>query len=194
MSTDRQNEARAGEALGREAQHLGDRAVKTAQYTAERQKAAGAERVEHVAEALRSSAEHLEGSEKQLAELVGSAAGQLENLAHSLREKDFSSLMTEMEDFGRRQPAVFMGAAVALGFGIARFAKAGSYSSGSDLSSQHEHRPRWDNDVGRSDHRSITGLGDYPGSAYRGPDRPGGLHQSDTMAGATPRPETGEHR
>ncbi len=194
MSTNRQDEPRTGEKLAREAEHLGDRATRTAQDVADRQKAAGAERVEHVAEALRSSAENLEGSEKQLAELVGSAAGQLENLAHSLREKDFSALMTEMEDFGRRQPAVFMGAAVALGFGIARFAKAGSRSSGSDYSSRQDQRPRWDHDEGRSDQRSTTGLGDYPAASHRGPDQSSGLHESGTVAGVTPRPETGEQR
>jgi hypothetical protein len=192
MATDRKDAPRTGDEVAREAQHLGDRAVETAQEMAQRQKAAGAERVEHVAEAMRSSAEHLESTEKQLAELVGSAAGQLEHLAHSLREKDFSALLAEMEDFGRRQPAVFMGAAVALGFGIARFAKAGSGSSG--RSGQHEHRPRWDNDeIGRTD-RGTSGLGDYPGSSYHDPNRPGGINQSGTAAGASPRAEAGDRR
>ncbi len=192
MSTDRKDASRAGDDIAREAQHLGDRAVETAQDMAQRQKEAGAERVEHVAEAMRSSAERLESSEKQLAEMIGSAAGQLEHLAHSLREKDFGALLAEMEDFGRRQPAVFMGAAVALGFGIARFAKAGSGSSGSYRSGQHDQRPRWDNDeIGRGD-SGTSGLGDYTGSTYRGPDRPGGIHQTDTMTGAAPRPEAGD--
>jgi hypothetical protein len=194
MATDRKDATRTGDEVAREAQHLGDRAVETAQEMAQRQKVAGAERVEHVAEAMRSSAEHLESTEKQLAEMVGSAAGQLEHLAHSLREKDFGALLAEMEDFGRRQPAVFMGAAVALGFGIARFAKAGSGSSG--RSGQHEHRPRWDNDeigdeIGRRD-RGTSGLGDYPGSSYQDPDRPGGFRQTDIIAGAAPRPQAGD--
>ena len=189
MATDRKDAPPTGDEIVREAQHLGDRAVETAQDMAQRQKAAGAERVEHVAEAMRSSAEQLESSEKQLAELVGSAAGQLENFAHSLREKDFSALLAEMEDFGRRQPAVFMGAAVALGFGVARFAKAGSGRSG-----QHEQRPRWDNDdIGRGG-SGTSGLGDYPGSSYHDPNRPGGINQSGTVAGAAPRAEAGDRR
>ena len=192
MATDRKDAPRTGDEVAREAQHLGDRAVETAQDMAQRQKAAGAERVEHVAEAMRSSAEHLKPTEKQLAEMVGSAAGQLEHLAHSLREKDFSALLAEMEDFGRRQPAVFMGAAVALGFGIARFAKAGSGSSG--RSSQHEHRPRWDNDeIGRGD-RGTSGLGDYPGSSSQSPDRPSSMHQTDTVAGAANRAQAGDRQ
>ena len=194
MATDRKDAPPTGDEIVREAQHLGDRAVETAQDMAQRQKAAGAERVEHVAEAMRSSAEQLESSEKQLAELVGSAAGQLENFAHSLREKDFGALLTEMEDFGRRQPAVFMGAAVALGFGIARFAKAGSGSSSRDQSGQHEHRPRWDNDeTGRGD-RGSSGLGDYPGSPHQSPVRPGGINQTSTIAGAAPRSDAGDRR
>jgi hypothetical protein len=192
MATDRKDAPPTGDEIVREAQHLGDRAVETAQDMAQRQKAAGAERVEHVAEAMRSSAEQLESSEKQLAELVGSAAGQLENFAHSLREKDFSALLAEMEDFGRRQPAVFMGAAVALGFGIARFAKAGSGSSG--RSGQHEQRPRWDNDEIERGGSGTSGLGDYPGSSYHDPNQPGGINQSGTVAGASPRAEAGDRR
>ena len=203
MPNERKDEAPSGDAVVREAQELGDRAIDTAKEMADQQKVAGAERVEHVAEAMRSSAEQLESSEKQLAELVGTAAGQLEGLAKTLREKDLSALMAEMEDFGRRQPAVFMGAAVALGFGIARFAKAGSDASGqSSRARQSDRAPRWDNDEpGRESGQSYSGqshsgqsssgLGDLPGSGYRGPDRFGGLHETETSTGPFHRPPAG---
>jgi hypothetical protein len=199
MANERRDERPTGAAVVREAQGLGDRAIGTAMELAEQQKAAGAERVEHVAEALRSSAEELGASEQQLAEWVGTAAGQLEGLARTLREKDLSALMAEMEDFGRRQPAVFMGAAVALGFGIARFAKAGSRATGPAQGAQplgqapraqaSDREPGWTNDQPGRAARTSTGLGDLPGSAYRGPDRGvGGLHE-DT--GPFQRPQAG---
>jgi hypothetical protein len=193
MANERKDELPTGAAVVREAQGLGDRALGTARELGEQQKAAGAERVEHVAEALRSSAEELGASEQQLAEWVGTAAGQLEGLARTLREKDLSALMTEMEDFGRRQPAVFMGAAVALGFGIARFAKAGSSAAGpAPRGSASDHQPGWTTDQPGRAAQPSTGLGDLPGSAYRGPDRGvGGLHKTGSGTAPFQRPQAG---
>ena len=193
MPNERKDEAPSGDAVVREAQELGDRAIDTAKEMADQQKVAGAERVEHVAQALRSSAEELGSSEQQLAEWVGSAAGQLEGFAETLREKDLSALISEVEDFGRRQPAVFMGAAVALGFAIARVAKAGSAATGqSSGARQNDRAPRWDNDQpGPESRQPASGLGDMPGSGYRGPDRFGGLHESDTSTEPFHRPQPG---
>lgn len=188
MPDDRKDTAPSAEAVTREATAIGDRAVDTAQHAASEQKALGAERVEHIAEAMRSSAETLEGTERQLADLVGTAAGQLEGLARSLREKDFPTLVTEMEDFGRRQPAVFMGAAVALGFGIARIARAGgSTEHGTQRYAHGSQQP----DTASVPERERSGLGDYPGTAYRGPDRHAGLHETGSGFEPAHRPSPG---
>ena len=192
MANGRKDDVPSGDAVVRETRELGDRAVDTVKEMADHQKTASADRVENVAEAMRSSAEQLGSNEEQLAELVGTAAGQLEGLAKSLREKDRSALMAEMEDFGRRQPAMFMGAAVALGFGIARFAKAGSSSAGQGhRAKQGDHQPRWDNDQPGRARQASKDLGDFPGSAHRGPDRVGGLHESESSTGSFHRPQAG---
>ena len=192
MPDDRRDELPTADAVARKTMAMGDRAVDRAQELAQEQKAVGAERVEHIAEAMRSSAETLEGTEKQLADLVGTAAGQLEGFARSLREKDLSALLAEVEDFGRRQPAVFIGAAVALGFGIARVAKAGSGAAGRDhRTGGHGHDTHRTADAGGRHTPERSGLGDFPGTAHGGPDRYAGLHESTTGEGPAYRPGSG---
>lgn len=141
MTDERQGDAPSSAAIAEDARKLRDRAAEHATGFAEDQKSLGAERVEHVADALRSSAETLESDERQLAEIVGSAAGQLESFAKSLREKDLAAVTAEVEAFGRRQPAIFMGAAVALGFGLARFAKAAAPSQTATAGASTAHDP-----------------------------------------------------
>jgi hypothetical protein len=58
---------------------------------------------------------------------------QLGGLADGLKSRDLGSLMGAVESFARRQPALFAGASVALGFAAARLAKASAergYGSG----------------------------------------------------------------
>ncbi len=154
-----------GDRAAEQAQTIGDRAAETVQDAAADQKDRAAEHVDHVAEALRNSAEQLEPTEEQLANLVGSAAGQLEDLARTLREKDLSALVAEVQAFGRRHPAAFMGAAVALGFGISRFAKSSAHSA------PHGERPADERKDARTGSTSGQGarepFGDAP-SAVRG--------------------------
>lgn len=194
MPDERKGTVFTDKSVARDAEALGDRAVDKAQGVAKEQKAAGAERVEHIAEAMRSSAETLEGSEQQLADLVGTAAGQLEGLARSLREKDFPTLVNEMEDFGRRQPAVFMGAAVALGFGIARLAKAGSQAASSDHQSNRHGQVGQDTyrqpNMASQAERNRAGQNALSGSISHAPNRSVGLHETGTGFDPAHRPGT----
>lgn len=191
MPDERKGSESTDDTVAREAEALGDRAIETAQGVAREQKTAGAERVEHIAEAMRSSAEKLEGTEDQLADLVGTAAGQLEGLARSLREKDFPTLVTEMEDFGRRQPAVFMGAAVALGFGIARLAKAGSHAASHGHQSKHGQDTYRQPATGNQAERDRAGQGAMSGSISHAPNRSVGLHEAGSGFDPGHRPGTG---
>jgi hypothetical protein len=177
MSERGRDDGPAGDDVARKAENIGDRAIEkaealgeraaeTVQQVADEQKSRSAERVDHVAEALRTSAEQLEPTEQQLANLVGSAASQLETFARTLREKDLSALVAEVEAFGRREPAMFMGAAVALGFGISRFAKASARSAGGGE---------------RRDLREVRPAGAASGEDVRGP-----LGGASTHAGGPP--------
>lgn len=80
-----------------------------------------------VAGALRSAAQELDGRQKgSAARMVERAADGLERLSGTLRSKDLESMVSEAERFARREPALFLGAAVAAGFLAVRFLRSSS--------------------------------------------------------------------
>ena len=90
-----------------------------------KQQAAGS--LENVASALRQSVDNLRTEQQSgAAGLLEGAAGTVETVSTYLREHDVEDLTRQVEEFGRRQPGVFLGAAFALGFMAARFLKSAS--------------------------------------------------------------------
>jgi hypothetical protein len=69
----------------------------------------------------RAAAENEDGGPSRLAE---SAADGLQRLSDALQRRDFDTLLRDTEDFARRQPAVFIGAAALAGFLAMRFLKS----------------------------------------------------------------------
>jgi hypothetical protein len=65
-----------------------------------------------------------------LADYVDGAADQLAQLATTLREQDVEQLGQTVSGFARRQPALFLAAAVALGFAGVRFLKSSATAPG----------------------------------------------------------------
>jgi hypothetical protein len=93
---------------------------------AERQKQAGAGQADHMAKAVHRAADELQDQMPKAAELVHSAASQLEKGAETLRNRGVGELMTDVNNFGRREPLMLFGAAVIAGFAAARFLKSSS--------------------------------------------------------------------
>lgn len=94
-----------------------------------KEQAAGS--LESVAVALRETGDSLRSQDQSpFAGLLDTAAGAVENVSNYLRDHEVEDLVREVEEFGRRQPALFLGAAFALGFMAARFLKStsGGYS------------------------------------------------------------------
>lgn len=83
-----------------------------------------AERTATVADGLHAAADRLSGDEDALANQVRQAANQLDGFAQRLQGNSLEDTVREVEDFGRRNPAMMMGIAVALGFGLGRVATA----------------------------------------------------------------------
>jgi hypothetical protein len=84
-----------------------------------------AEDVEDVAHALKASAHDLEQRDKAyVARYVEQAAGSIEQFAATLQRQELGDLARQVEDFARRQPALFIGGSVAAGFALARFLKS----------------------------------------------------------------------
>jgi hypothetical protein len=98
------------------------------------QQEAAAEGIGDMAGALRTAAQQLGGQRKEtVASLAEYAADGLERLSGTLRSKDLDTLVHDVEDFARRQPALFFGAAVAAGFLALRFLKSSREHPDSDI-------------------------------------------------------------
>jgi hypothetical protein len=78
-----------------------------------------------VAQALHQTGQHLHEQEQTaVGGYVEQAAERVETLTNYLRTRDVPSLLAETQDLARRNPGLFLGGAVALGFIGARFLKS----------------------------------------------------------------------
>ena len=96
----------------------------------DRGKDQAASELQKVAGAVRQLGDQLGNNQEQgpiahyAAEYGRKAADGLERLTNYLRQNDTRALMTEVENFGRRQPALLIGGAFLLGLAGARFLKS----------------------------------------------------------------------
>jgi hypothetical protein len=89
---------------------------------ADERKQRAAEQVGGIAEALRSASRSLARSQiPTAARYTDRAAEQIEEVARALRERRWGELVEDVEQVARRQPALFVAGAVAIGFLIGRF-------------------------------------------------------------------------
>lgn len=94
------------------------------------QKAAGADYVGNVASIIRRTAYEFDSDIPQAGHYIRKAAAQLENVSEAMRNRNMSEIVGNVQDFARKQPTAFFGAAVLLGFAAGRFIKSGSGDSG----------------------------------------------------------------
>ena len=100
----------------------------TAQLTS--QKDRGTDVLGSLAQAVRSSTEKLREQHHDVAAgYVEHAADQIDGWSRRLKEKDVEELLGDVQRLARRQPAVFIGSAFALGLVGARFLKSSSPDS-----------------------------------------------------------------
>jgi ElaB/YqjD/DUF883 family membrane-anchored ribosome-binding protein len=129
---------------------------RTLSYVEER-KMRLADNINGMADAARNAAQQFDDhGNAAMAEYIQRAAAGLEHFSDTMRSRDVSALVDDVEGFARRQPAVFIGASVALGFLLTRFLKS---------SSERRDAERWgygDDDYGRSsDSESSVGRRGY---------------------------------
>ncbi len=115
----------AGAAAREHAGALWDDAKQSAHDGLNARKDSAAQGIGHVADALRDAAHRSAQDGDGFARFTESAADGLDRLSGSLRNKDVSAMLHDMDRFARQQPAVFFGVALAAGFVAARFMKAG---------------------------------------------------------------------
>jgi ElaB/YqjD/DUF883 family membrane-anchored ribosome-binding protein len=129
---------------------------RTLSYVEER-KMRLADNINGMADAARNAAQQFDDhGNAAMAEYIQRAAAGLEHFSDTMRSRDVSALVDDVEGFARRQPAVFIGASVALGFLLTRFLKS---------SSERRDAERWgygDDDYSRSsDSESSVGRREY---------------------------------
>lgn len=100
----------------------------------DKQKGRALGEISNLASALRQTTNNLRQSDESsiAAQLTDRVAERLETVGRSVEGKDFDTLIRDAQDFGRRNPAAFLGIAAAIGFIAARFAKSST-------------QPKWDN-------------------------------------------------
>ncbi|MEK9285616.1 MULTISPECIES: hypothetical protein [unclassified Bradyrhizobium] len=91
---------------------------------AERQKQAGANQIDQVAQAVHGAADELQQQMPKAAEFAHAAASRIEEGADALRDRSLRDLMSTFNDLGRKEPLALFGGAALAGFAISRFLKS----------------------------------------------------------------------
>jgi hypothetical protein len=174
---------RSGDASGGTKQQIRDTAANLAQGAKEQARAQYDERkgaavgeLGTLASSLRRVVDELGQSNpnNMSGKVVATLADRLESFSRSLDGKDLDRVVTDVERFARRNPAAFLGGAVALGFIASRFLKS---SAG----------PRDDFDFYASEGFGVTGRTDTPyasGGFGGGVPSSGGLYGSGGLSGS----------
>jgi hypothetical protein len=102
---------------------VGHRAIDQVESQIEHRKERAATSLGDVAQTLRSASHQLSEHER-MAHYMERAADRVDELANFLNSHDVAEMVDDIEDFARRQPAVFVGGAFALGMLGARFLKS----------------------------------------------------------------------
>lgn len=92
------------------------------------QKALAASQINGVASAINKVADELDGSDQQMVgRYARDLASGLSGLGKTIEDRDVDDLMGLAQDFGRKQPVAFLGAAALAGFVASRFAMASTH-------------------------------------------------------------------
>lgn len=115
----------AGHTLKAEAQSFAHAAQDRVKAEAQRGTQAATKTLGDFANAVRRAGDELEQHDHSPASrLVRQAADGLESLSRNLADKEPGDLVNAVRDFGRRNPAAFIGGAVLVGLALGRFARA----------------------------------------------------------------------
>jgi hypothetical protein len=106
------------------AKHEVNAATDKARSIAADQKELLAEQVGGVADAMERAASDLEASNGASAHYARMIANNAEKLSSTIRDNNVDDLLGMAQEFGRKQPALFIGAAALLGFAASRFVMA----------------------------------------------------------------------
>lgn len=122
----------AKQAIGQAKETLGqvaDQAQQQAKSQFADQKDRVADGMNNVVQALRRTSEQLQDQDTNtggVGDYVSKAAEKLAEITDHVRKSDLNELLQDAEHFARREPAIFLGSAFAIGVVAARFLKSSS--------------------------------------------------------------------
>ena len=87
------------------------------------QRATGADYLQNMAGLVHQTADVFEREVPQASRYIRQAADQIDTVAEAVRTKDLRDAVSDVQDFARRQPAIFFGGALLLGFAAVRMLK-----------------------------------------------------------------------
>jgi hypothetical protein len=137
-----------GREIAGQAQEQAQNIVNTAREQATTQlttqKARAANSLTTISSALQAASREMRNQNGgPVADYIDTATDQVDQIASALRDQDISQLLKTTEQFARRQPALFLAAAFALGFAGTRFLKSSAPANG-HMSQGRGYRPSQD--------------------------------------------------
>jgi hypothetical protein len=121
----------AGRAVRQETAQFAGVAKERARGAIDQRKETATRTLGDFADAVRKAGDELTARDQSMASrMVGQAADSLEGLSRTVADKRPEELLDAVRDFGRRNPAAFIGGALLLGLAIGRFARASAQTTG----------------------------------------------------------------
>ena len=134
--------------------------------------------LDQVAQAIRSAGNNLRSEQPQVAGFADTAAHQVERAGQYLQERDAGEVLDGAQDFARRQPAVVVGAGLALGLLVGRALKTAN-GSGTSYDTDRS-RGKWN---GGTRYAAVGSYGDTGYGSSSTYEATGGYGASDDYAG-----------
>ena len=158
------------EELRNKATEVAKEATREGQAQVDQYRNVAAQKVDTIAESVKAAAAKLqEGDAGQWSSQIAGMADSMAKFAQGLREKSADEVMHDMNRLARENPAIFVGSAVAIGFGLTRLMRATA-------------QPRLQEETPRSNDAPGTSSGHSSGSddAYTSSTITGGGDQRQT--------------
>ena len=124
---------KAGEVVEQTREIASDAGEKVKAAVAE-QKSAGAEYLGAISNSMRRASHEFDGELPQAGHYIRTAAEQVDRVSEALRNREMTQLVGDLQDFARKQPAAFFGAAALAGFAVIRFFKSAPDAHGQPMS------------------------------------------------------------
>lgn len=149
---------RTARRLGEEARHLGDEARSMGREELEGLRGTAADNLEKLAEGAQAAASTLQGDDVgHLSEYVSDMATRMTSFSSTLRTKSGDEILRDVSRMAQENPALFVTGSVAIGFGLARFARASQKKAVQETSSERSSRSYAE----RSTYSPQSGARDY---------------------------------